>query len=214
MIAIRNRMGDMFHPPVTVDEPSRNCGGYALGLDEWFVPYINANRYEEELCEARDDVDYWMENGAEEDIRIANECYNYIVANDTVDEFWAMVKEFFYFDTLSDEEKEEIEWELEHWNGDNTNCAYFSAWVMTGAFPWLRYIHNEKDSSIDWEKEYVVAFAVGNGDFHFGRFDKETGWTHKMGWMAVRAAEDVEEIFGQRYDSEIIYFAALKEEYR
>lgn len=214
MIAVRNRMGDLFHPPLAANEFSRNCGGYALDLDGWFVPYINEDRYEEELYEARDEVDYWKENSFEENVRVASECYNYIAENNTVDEFWDMVKEYFCFNTLSGEEQEDIVWELEHWSGDNMNCVSFAAWVMTGAFPWLRYIHNEKDNSINWEKEYVIVFAVGNNDFHFGRFDQEIGWTHKMGGQDVRIVKDVEEIFGHRYDSEIIYFAALKKEYR
>lgn len=58
--------------------------------------------------------------------------------------------------------------------------------------------------------EYGVVFACGDDDFHFGRYD-EGIYSHKQGCYEVEIAENEDEIFGDRYYSDRIYFAKKKD---
>lgn len=58
--------------------------------------------------------------------------------------------------------------------------------------------------------EYGIVFACGDDDFHFGRYD-EGIYTHKMGCYEVEIAENEDEIFGDRYYSDRVYFAKKKD---
>lgn len=58
--------------------------------------------------------------------------------------------------------------------------------------------------------EYGVVFACGDDDFHFGRYD-EGIYSHKQGGCEVEIAGNEDEIFGDRYYSDRIYFAKKKD---
>ena len=58
--------------------------------------------------------------------------------------------------------------------------------------------------------EYGVVFACGDDDFHFGRYD-EGIYSHKQGCYEVEIAMNEDEIFGDRYYSDRIYFAKKKD---
>ena len=58
--------------------------------------------------------------------------------------------------------------------------------------------------------EYGVVFACGDDDFHFGRYD-EGIYSHKQGSYDVEIAGNEDEIFGDRYYSDRIYFAKKKD---
>lgn len=58
--------------------------------------------------------------------------------------------------------------------------------------------------------EYGVVLACGDDDFHFGRYD-EGIYSHKQGCYEVEIAENEDEIFGDRYYSDRIYFAKKKD---
>ena len=58
--------------------------------------------------------------------------------------------------------------------------------------------------------EYGVVFACGDDDFHFGRYD-EGIYSHKQGCYEVEIAGNEDEIFGDRYYSNRIYFAKKKD---
>lgn len=58
--------------------------------------------------------------------------------------------------------------------------------------------------------EYGVVFACGDDDFHFGRYD-EGIYSHKQGGYQVEIAGNEDEIFGDRYYSDRIYFAKKKD---
>ena len=58
--------------------------------------------------------------------------------------------------------------------------------------------------------EYGVVFACGDDDFHFGRYDKGI-YSHKQGSYQVEIAGNEDEIFGDRYYSDRIYFAKKKD---
>ena len=58
--------------------------------------------------------------------------------------------------------------------------------------------------------EYGVVLACGDDDFHFGRYD-EGIYSHKQGGCDVEIARNEDEIFGDRYYSDRIYFAKKKD---
>ena len=58
--------------------------------------------------------------------------------------------------------------------------------------------------------EYGVVFACGDDDFHFGRYDGGI-YSHKQGCYEVEIAGNEDEIFGDRYYSDRIYFAKKKD---
>ena len=58
--------------------------------------------------------------------------------------------------------------------------------------------------------EYGVVLACGDDDFHFGRYD-EGIYSHKQGGYEVEIAGNEDEIFGDRYYSDRIYFAKKKD---
>ena len=58
--------------------------------------------------------------------------------------------------------------------------------------------------------EYGVVFACGDDDFHFGRYD-EGIYSHKQGSYQVEIVGNEDEIFGDRYYSDRIYFAKKKD---
>jgi hypothetical protein len=71
----------------------------------------------------------------------------------------------------------------------------------------VRVINDFDDLDSD---EYGVVFACGDDDFHFGRYD-EGIYSHKQGCYEVEIAGNEDEIFGDRYYSDRIYFAKKKD---
>lgn len=71
----------------------------------------------------------------------------------------------------------------------------------------VRVINNFDDLDSD---EYGIVFACGDDDFHFGRYD-EGIYSHKQGCYEVEIAKNEDEIFGDRYYSDRIYFAKKKD---
>ena len=71
----------------------------------------------------------------------------------------------------------------------------------------VRVINDFNDLDSD---EYGVVFACGDDDFHFGRYD-EGIYSHKQGGYEVEIAGNEDEIFGDRYYSDRIYFAKKKD---
>lgn len=71
----------------------------------------------------------------------------------------------------------------------------------------VRVINDFDDLDSD---EYGVVFACGDDDFHFGRYD-EGIYSHKQGGYEVEIARNEDEIFGDRYYSDRIYFAKKKD---
>ena len=74
-------------------------------------------------------------------------------------------------------------------------------------FPDVRVINDFDELDSD---EYGVVFACGDDDFHFGRYD-EGIYSHKQGSYDVEIAGNEDEIFGDRYYSDRIYFAKKKD---
>ena len=71
----------------------------------------------------------------------------------------------------------------------------------------VRVINDFDDLDSD---EYGVVLACGDDDFHFGRYD-EGIYSHKQGGYEVEIAGNEDEIFGDRYYSDRIYFAKKKD---
>ncbi len=58
--------------------------------------------------------------------------------------------------------------------------------------------------------EYGIVFACGDDDFHFGRYDDGI-YSHKQGGYEIEIVGNEDEIFGDRYYSDRIYFAKKKD---
>lgn len=71
----------------------------------------------------------------------------------------------------------------------------------------VRVINDFDDLDTD---EYGIVFACGDDDFHFGRYD-EGIYSHKQGCYEIEIARNEDEIFGDRYYSDRIYFAKKKD---
>ena len=71
----------------------------------------------------------------------------------------------------------------------------------------VRVINDFDDLDSD---EYGVVLACGDDDFHFGRYD-EGIYSHKQGGYEVEIAGNEDEIFGDRYYSDRVYFAKKKD---
>ena len=71
----------------------------------------------------------------------------------------------------------------------------------------VRVINDFDDLDSD---EYGIVFACGDDDFHFGRYD-EGIYSHKQGGYEVEIVRNEDEIFGDRYYSDRIYFAKKKD---
>ena len=71
----------------------------------------------------------------------------------------------------------------------------------------VRVINDFDDLDSD---EYGVVLACGDDDFHFGRYD-EGIYSHKQGGCDIEIARNEDEIFGDRYYSDRIYFAKKKD---
>ena len=71
----------------------------------------------------------------------------------------------------------------------------------------VRVINDFDDLDSD---EYGIVFACGDDDFHFGRYD-EGIYSHKQGCYEIEIAGNEDEIFGDRYYSDRIYFAKKKD---
>lgn len=73
MYMVMNTRGDVFNlsPRVYENElKNYNCGGYALGIYEWWIPYMTPSRIENDYNEVYDEADYYEEwDTSEEAVR-------------------------------------------------------------------------------------------------------------------------------------------------
>lgn len=222
MLAVMNRHGDIFndrfHEYNICDCATYNCGGYALGLEGWYMPYITPYRAQYEADNAYDEANYYATNAGnleEEDakrvkwVKFVNKYWEDIF-DDVIEGFrdWFAAC-FGMAPTEADEDR------LGDW--DSEDSFDLSVYVMLHSFPWLRLVNSFDELDKD---EYGVAFAIGNGDFHFCRYDDGI-YTHKMGGGIIEEVESYEKAFEgnwswnySRYNIGPALFAAKKEHLR
>lgn len=216
---VMNYQGEIFNKaPCVYDDKdeSYNCGGYALGIDEWYHPYVTPQKadYYYDAAEDNFDSDFEPENDEEkEEYTVAREYYEYWQEHydEVVDGFHK-----FFFDCFGHEMTDDEERELGKWSSDN--CVILSVFIMLSVFPWLRKIESMDELNND---EYGIIFAVGHHDFHFVRYDNGI-YTHKMGPCPIEEVDDWRKAFycdwfsdeEMRYDKGHVFFAAKKPEYR
>lgn len=221
MLAVINRRGDIFNDRFYEYDicncATYNCGGYALGLEGWYMPYISPYRAQCEADNAYDEAEYYSgaENLDEENrkhidwVNFANEYWEDIL-DDVIEGFHDWFSACFGASpTEADEDK------LGDW--DDEDSFDLSVYIMLHSFPWLRLV--DSFDELD-EDEYGVAFAIGNGDFHFCRYDDGI-YSHKMGGCAIEEVESYEKAFesnwgwdNPRYNIGPALFAAKKEHLR
>lgn len=216
MYCLMNTRNDAFNMSYVETRGEYNCGGYALGLNVWYIPYMSFRlindivdnvEFEFDCQEASWEKEQTSENEALYDKAKAN--YDYVSdrLEKTEEEFIELLTEY-----LGKEPDSEDRIPYEDWVGDE--AVDFAAWVMAKVFPWVRIV--ESWSELE-DNEYGVIFAVGDWDFHFVRRDVCNGeirWSHKMGGGPVEELDCPNDGFGNRYDSKRIFLAVVKEDYR
>lgn len=214
MYFMMNVRGDVFQPSIRFHEDTLenyNCGGYALGLYEWYMPFVTPYKAENCYDEALDEADYYEDEDNSKDAQNArkNLDYWYNKLDDVIDGFRDLYCEC--FNTIPGEDDEEF---LGEWDSDD--AVELAVFIMLRQFNWLRRIDSWDDLKDD---EYGIIFGVGHGDFHFIRYDDGV-YTHKMGGGEIETVEKWEEAFycswmkEMRYNLGHIFFAAKKEGYR
>lgn len=211
MYMVMNTRGDIFDlsPRIYDNElKNYNCGGYALGLYNWWMPYMTPSRIERDYCEIYDEADYYAEDDTSEDAIRARENLAYWDArySDLIDGFEYLFREF-----SGREVTEDDEWDLSEF--DSKLSLDFCVFILLRSFKWLREIKSFKELNDD---EYGIVFAIGHGDFHFVRYENGV-FTHKMGGMNIETVKKWKQAFRTpygddvRYDAGHIFFAAKKE---
>lgn len=216
MYCLMNTKNDAFEMCYVETVGEYNCGGYALGLNVWYVPYLSFRLLEDIYESVEYELDYqqesWEEEPTGENAALFNKAkfnYDYVEnrMEQTEDEFIALLTEY-----LGKEPDDDDRIAYENWVGDEV--VDFSAWVMAKVFPWVRVIESFDELEDD---EYGVIFAVGDWDFHFVRrdiYDGEICWSHKMGGGPIEDLECPNDGFGGRYNSKRVFLAVVKEDYR
>lgn len=214
MYFLMNTRGDVFSrsPHVYENElENYNCGGYALGIYEWYMPYMLPYKAEGIYGEAEYEADYYEETDESDEAITARE--NFWYWEDNISEVIDGFRELYYecFHTTVDEDDEDY---LAEW--DSEDAVQLSVFNMLRQFKWLRRIDSWKELKKD---EYGIVFGVGHGDFHFVRYEHGI-YTHKMGGGDIEVVSKWEEAFycgwmtDMRYNLGHVFFAAKKEEFR
>lgn len=211
MYMVMNTRGDIFNlsPRVYENElKNYNCGGYALGIYEWWIPYMTPSRIECDYHEICDEADYYEEDDTSEEAVRARKNLEYWDErySDMMDGFEYLFRLCFDREyNVSDERK------LDGFN--NKLCLNFCIFILLRSFKWLRRISSFEELRDD---EYGIVFAVGHGDFHFVRYENGI-FTHKMGGTDIEVVKKWKEAFRSpygdetRYDAGHAFFAAKKE---
>lgn len=181
-----------------------NCGGYALETFNWFIPFFNGSSFDDATWEEF----YNSFHKNDEEVN-----YNYLAEDDNnycelKKEFFKEIQKEYSFSKKIDKEKESII--LETANEIFYNRCYdhpialtIATTFMLSAFPKLRQIKSFRELK---KGEYGIAYAAGNGDFHFCKYSNGI-FTHKIGDCKIEEVKSYEEAFFPRYDSEVIFFA-------
>ena len=211
MYVVMNTRGDVFNLSPRVHEnelKNYNCGGYALGIYEWWLPYITPSHIERDYDDVYNEVDSYDEDDFSEDAVRARNNLEYWDTHysDMIDGFECLFRACF-----NRKYREDDEYELEEY--DTKFCLDFSTFILLHSFEWLRRISSFKELRDD---EYGIVFAVGHGDFHFVRYENGI-FTHKMGGTDIEVVKKWKEAFRTpygdevRYDAGHVFFAAKKE---
>ena len=211
MYFLMNTRGNVFSrsPHIYENElKNYNCGGYALGIYEWWIPYMTPTRIEHDYNEVYDEADWYDESDTSEEAVRARKNFEYWDArySDLLDGFE------YLFRLCFDREYDEID-ECDLADFDSKLCMDFCIFILLRSFKWLRRISSFEELK---EDEYGIVFAIGHGDFHFVRYENGI-FTHKMGGTNIEVVKKWKEAFRSPYGNEVRYdaghafFAAKKE---
>lgn len=177
-----------------------NCGGFALGTFSWYCPYDEsildyAVSIGEITQEQRDDIISHLTEDRYYDFVDEQESWGY-TSEDYVD----------YNSWCSYQAMEELMGILPN-DKRPFNCdlylPYFQLYMLND-FPDMRAIQEYQKHEVK-EDEYIIAFRVGDYDFHYARNNKGTDdiWIHKVGRRSIEKFSE----FPKRYNSTTLYFA-------
>lgn len=203
-----------------------NCGGYAFDFnngtqDLKFLPYLTPDQLDSEIESFEYSIEVWEEKikeckdkrldySHEEDcLAICTDNLNRLKSNKDkiISGLQAYGKLFFGREFTADE----IE-ELSYYEDDLSR--EFMVRYLLYNFPFIRKVNDFTELKKD---EYGVVYRTGCEDFHFIRYDN--------GVYSSKRGEDITEFYDEEegfdenweemyYDSESIYFAVKKKEFR
>lgn len=188
-----------------------NCGGYALETYNWFLPFF-CRIYDGYVWKIICAEKHWeydedrLENGNTEG-EIIYQDYLEEVIELLVEEILDNNKD--YNDVEDEDDAERIAYDI-YYSGDYSAPAAISLTIklILSAFPDLRLISNFSEVK---ENEIGIAYAAGDGDFHFIKYENGK-LTHKMGCNQIEEIEDLYECFyNAGYGSEVFFFAKKKQ---
>jgi hypothetical protein len=204
-MSIINIAGKVIEEKYFIDEkniPTRcyNCGGYALGIKKWFSPFFDADSQEV----LRDDEGDWSmkDDNAEE---LMNNDYIFPVELEEeiletmTEEINDIANEFPEYSDTNNFEKVYNNHEF-----NNPIAMILAVRHILAAFKDIRRIDSLDEVE---EDEYGIVYATCTDDFHFVRWDRESGFSHKKGCMNIEFIDSYDEGFGEKYTSEKIFFA-------
>lgn len=203
-----------------------NCGAYAFKLhngtnDLKFLPYLTPKQVQYDIDSFEFSVNYWYDgikackekhedsSNEEKYLEMCKDNLNRLKSNQTkiIEGLQAFGKLFYGREFTEDEINDLTYYESEL-------CRDFMVKYLTYCFPFIRKINNFSELT---DEEYGVVYRTGCEDFHFIRYEN--------GEFSAKRGDDIEEFDTEEegfdenfeemyYDSESIYFAVKKEEYR
>ena len=189
-----------------VDEQrTYNCGGYALGLNTWFIPvptdtFVTMNFLSDKEWKSWEER--WdMEQEAED------------VSNAYFEESFSQILPFLqktFKDTNIDELYDDYrDIYYDSYYNNSIGLALCIEFMLKGMGDKLRRI---KDWTELKNNEYGIVFAVSDDDFHYVKYDQlNNTYSHKYGSCSIETLKDYESGFPQEYNSERIFLAMKRE---
>lgn len=196
-----------------------NCMGFAFKTFNWLHPHMDAGgfsfykreirRYENyKNNEYRFDEDDEYEYD-EDEIEEWEEEHNSLCSLEELNDFKdALCEQISNYNSSLEEfsdDEEAVEIVFHRHNFKKEVSRAVSIENILSAFPNARLVNDFSELK---EGEYGVVMAGCSFDFHFGVYIPTLNvYCHKMGGRYPETREDIDDIFGHRYDSERTFFA-------
>ena len=187
---------------------SYNCGGYALGTYNWYIPFNNrdlvSDNAEEDWLTRNNCESYWDLN--EKDLESLNSYIDYSVDEGEL-ELYDMLSKINIPKGMGIEDAQDEISNMYYNHIYNTKLALeIATYNMLHTFKDMRQIKSWKELKSD---EYGIAYRCSDDDFHFVKYDQlKNKFSHKMGFFDVEELPSMEAGFEEYgYSSDTIYFA-------
>lgn len=203
-----------------------NCGGYAFDFDNGsedlkFLPYLTPEQLASDISDFEYSITHWEtelkkcleahESTDEAECGLATCQENLKRLKENEQKILKGLQDYgllFYGRNFTDDEIEQLEWY------DTPLARDFMVKYLLYNFDFIRKVENFSELK---PNEYGVVYRTGCEDFHFARYDNGI-YSGKRG-KDITSSPNEEDCFDENweemyYDSESIYFAVKKKEFR